>query len=303
VRFGIVGLGRMGTNLGLQAHEKGHRVVGHDVDPARAGVVEGLEPAPSLERLVEALAPPRVVLLYVPHGAPTEESVERLKGLLSPGDVLADCGNSHWRDSARRHAALAMRGVAFLDVGTSGGLEGARRGACFMVGGDAAPFARVEPLLRDLAVPGGARHVGPPGAGHFVKLIHNAIEFGMVQAIAEGVDLLRRSDYALDLPALFDLWGHGSVIRGWLVELMARGLRERPLESLSSAVEDTREVRWAIEYALEREAWIPVIAQAELALYRYRDPDSDAGRAVAILRHGFGGHPLHGEAHAPRPRP
>jgi 6-phosphogluconate dehydrogenase len=161
-------------------------------------------------------------------------------------------------------------------------------GACFMVGGDAEAFAKAEPVLRDLAVPDGVVH-----AGHFVNLIHNAIEFGLLQAGGEGLDLLVRSDYQLDPAALFHNWGHGSVIRGWLVELIERGLREHQLEELSSYVEDTREVNWAVEYALEKEAWIPVIAQAELAWYRYRDPDSVAGKAVALLRHGFGGHPLH----------
>jgi 6-phosphogluconate dehydrogenase len=161
-----------------------------------------------------------------------------------------------------------------------------------MVGGDKEAFAEVEPLLRDLAVQDGVIHAGPSGAGHFVKLIHNAIEFGMVQAMAEGVDLLVRSDYQLDLPALFHTRNRGSVIRSWLVELMERGLRENKLDELSSYVEDTREVKWAVEYALEKEAWIPIIAQSELAFYRYRDPDSVAGKAVALLRHGYGGHPL-----------
>ncbi len=162
-----------------------------------------------------------------------------------------------------------------------------------MVGGDADAFARIEPLLRDLAVRGGVVHAGPTGTGHFVKLVHNAIEFGMVQAIAEGADLLTRWDHSLDLPALFHNWNHGSVIRSWLIELMERGLREQKLDELSSYVEDTREVKWVVEYALEKEAWIPVIAQSELALYRYRAPDSVAGKMVALLRHGFGGHPLY----------
>jgi len=167
-----------------------------------------------------------------------------------------------------------------------------------MAGGDAEAFAKAEPLLRDLAVPLGVVHAGPAGAGHFVKLIHNAIEFGMLQALGEGADLLARSDYDLDLPAIFHNWRHGSVIRGWLVELMERGLREYNLDELSGYVEDTREVRWAVEFALEKEAWIPVIAASELALYRYRDPESEAGKAAALLRHGFGEHPLHKKSEA-----
>lgn len=297
MRFGIIGLGRMGGDLGLQAIEKGHQVVGYNRSPERTRALAkaGFEPAFSLDELTSKLDPPRAIFVYVPHGAPTERMLAELGRRLERGDLVADGGNSHWRASVRHHEQLSGRGIAFLDIGTSGGVEGARHGACFMVGGDADTFARMEPLLRELAVVDGVVHAGPAGAGHFVKLIHNAIEFGMVQAIAEGVDLLVRSDYDLDLPAVFHNWNHGSVIRGWLVELMERGLRTQKLDELSGFVEDTREVRWALEYALEKEAWVPVTAQSELALYRYRDPDSVTGRAVAILRHGFGGHPVHRE--------
>ena len=295
MKFGIIGLGRIGGSVALQAIEKGHRIVGYNRSPAptQALTKEGLEPAWSLGELVGKLDPPRLILVYVPHGKPTNEVLNDLKGRLEKGDVVIDGGNSHWKESVRHHEELKAIGIRFLDVGTSGGVEGARRGACFMAGGDADAFAVAEPLLRALAVPEGVVHAGPAGAGHFVKLIHNAIEFGMLQAIGEGVDLLTRSDYDLDLAALFRNWSHGSVIRGWLVELMERGLREHKLEELSSYVEDTREVKWAVEYALEKEAWIPVIAQSELALYRYRDGDSIAAKAVALLRHGFGDHPLH----------
>lgn len=255
--------------------------------------------ASSLAELVAELEPPRIALIYVPHGDPTRQMIAELKGCLQKGDVVGDGGNSKWTDSVQRYAELNSSGISFLDIGTSGGVDGARHGACFMVGGDKEAFAKVEPLLRDLAVPDGVIHAGPPGAGHFVKLIHNAIEFGMVQAMAEGVDLLERSDYQLDLPALFHTWNRGSVIRSWLVELMERGLRENKLDELSSHVEDTREVKWAIEYAMQKEAWIPVIAQSELAFYRYRDPDSVAGKAVALLRHGYGGHPLHKKPETP----
>jgi 6-phosphogluconate dehydrogenase len=295
MKFGLIGLGRIGGGLARQAMEKGHQVVGYDSHPESIQRLaqEGLEPAPSLDELIRKLDAPRLILIYVPHGEPTDEVIAALKGRLQKGDLVADGGNSHWQDSVRRYEELRVQGIAFLDIGTSGGLEGAQHGACFMVGGDAEAFAKAAPLLHDLAVPEGLLHVGPAGAGHFVKLIHNAIEFGMVQAIAEGIDLLTRSDYPLDLPALFHNWSYGSVIRGWLVELMERGLREQTLEKLSGYVEDTREVKWVVGYALEKEAWIPVIAQSELAFYRYRDPDSVAGKAVALLRHGFGGHPLH----------
>lgn len=295
MRFGIVGLGRIGSALARQALEKGHKVIGYNrsPEPTQELAKEGLEPAFSLDDLARKLDAPRLILIYVPHGKPTDQVITDLKSRLQNGDVVADGGNSHWKDSVRHYEALRTKGIGFLDVGTSGGVEGARRGGCFMVGGDAEAFAKFEPLLRDLAVPDGVIHAGPAGAGHFVKLIHNAIEFGMLQALGEGLDLLVRSVYRLDLPSIFHNWSHGSVIRGWLVELMERGLRENKLDELSSYVEDTREVKWAVEYALEKETWIPVIALSELALYRYRDPDSVAAKGVALLRHGFGDHPLH----------
>lgn len=234
------------------------------------------------------------------HGSATAHFVDEITARLQKGDILTDRGNSHLKDAARRHEELKGRGIRFLDIGTSGGIEGARQGACFLVGGDAEPFALVRPLLESLAVPEGVLHAGAPGAGHFVKLIHNAISFGMVQAVAEGVDLLTRSNYHVDLAALFHNWSRGSVFRGWLVELMERGGRQQRFDDLSGWVEDTRKVRWAVEYALEKEAWIPVSAQSELALYRYRNPDSVSGKAVALLRHGFGRHPLHKRAESCR---
>jgi 6-phosphogluconate dehydrogenase len=301
MKFGIIGLGRMGGSLARQAMEKGHQVVGYNrrADATRELMNEGLLPAFSPDELVRNLDPPRALLVYVPHGKPTDQVLGDLKSRLGQGDLVVDGGNSHWKQSVRHYDELKAAGIRFLDVGTSGGVAGARRGACFMAGGDSEAYAMAEPILRALAVPDGVVHAGPAGAGHFVKLIHNAIEFGMLQAIGEGVDLLARSDYPLDLPAIFHNWSHGSVIRGWLVELMARGLRDHSLDELSSYVEDTGEVRWAVKYALDKDAWIPVIALAELALHRYRDSDSVAGKAVALLRNGFGEHPLHKKERSP----
>jgi 6-phosphogluconate dehydrogenase len=297
MRFGVVGLGRMGSNIARHAMEKGHTVVGFDEqEQARLRLAgEGLEPASSLADLVGRLSPPRVVLIYVPHGPVTEAVYEALRPLLQAGDVMVDGGNSHWADSQRRHAACAAVGVNFLDVGTSGGVAGARHGACFMAGGEHEAYALVEPLLRDLAVDDeGALHAGPAGAGHFSKLVHNAIEFGMVQAIAEGVELLRRSELELDLPALFNNWNHGSVIRGWLVELMAAALADNPdFERLSTYVEDTQEVKWVLAWALEQDIPTPVIGDSQQALMEYRDLDWPSAKAVALLRHAYGGHPVH----------
>jgi 6-phosphogluconate dehydrogenase len=242
-------------------------------------------------------------MMYVPHGAPTDEVCDRTGPLLSPGDILIDGGNSHWKDSQRRHRTMAEAGVYFLDVGTSGGIKGAREGACFMAGGDRPAFETVLPLLRDLAVDaGGVIYAGPSGAGHFVKLVHNAIEFGVVQAIGEGIELLKRSEFQPDLPSLFENWNHGSVIRGWLIELMAEALRqEQPFGALSPYVEDTGEVKWILDWASESDIPTPVVNQAQQSLMMYRDLDSPAAKAVALLRHGFGDHPLHKDGAGKRP--
>lgn len=297
MRLGIVGLGRMGANVGRHAVEKGHEVVGYDASGAVAAqlAAEGLKPAASIEDLVGKLTTPRTVLIYVPHGDPTEAVCRALRPALAPGDIVADTGNSHWADSQRRHVFFAETGVRFLDVGTSGGVSGARRGACFMVGGDRAAFDAIAPLLRDLAVDDSAvLFAGPSGSGHFAKLVHNAIEFGMVQAIGEGVEMLARSGLGLDLPALLENWMHGSVIRSWLVELMGNALREHGAEmpELSTYVEDTSEVKWVLDWALAQDIPTPVVSASQTALMQSRDLTSVASKAVALLRNQFGGHPV-----------
>jgi 6-phosphogluconate dehydrogenase len=297
MKIGIVGLGRMGANLARHAIEQGHQVVGYNRGEAATSALaqQGLEPAWSIADLVSRLAPPRIIFIYVPHGAPTEQVVRDLRPLLAPGDIVVDGGNSHWEDSKRRHAFLAEAGIRFLDIGTSGGIHGARTGACFMVGGDRAAYDVVKPILVDLAVDAeGVVYAGAPGAGHFVKLIHNAIEFGMVQAIAEGVEMLQRSEFALDLPTLFTNWMHGSVIRSWLVELMGNALREHPdFSDLSTYVEDTEEVKWVLHWAIERDIPTPVTSDAQQALMNYRDLSWPTAKAVALLRNQYGGHPVH----------
>jgi 6-phosphogluconate dehydrogenase len=297
MRFGIIGLGRMGANMARAAIEHEHSVVGYDHDErvTRDLADEGLEPATTVRELVASLDAPRAVFVYVPHGPPTEQVCEELRALLGPEDVVVDGGNSHWEDSRRHHDEFARQAIRFLDLGTSGGVWGARHGACFMAGGDREAFAVVQPVLEDLAFDQHATlYVGEPGSGHFVKLVHNAIEFGMVQAIAEGVELLERSGFTLDMPALFDNWNHGSVIRSWLIELMRDALEDNPdLERLSTYVEDTGEVKWVLEWALEHDIPSPVISDSQQALMAYRDLDWPAAKAVALLRHGFGGHPVH----------
>jgi 6-phosphogluconate dehydrogenase len=297
MKFGIVGLGRIGANLARRGLELGHQVVGFNRSPEKTRAVqrEGLDAAMSIEELAAQLRPPRIVLIYVMHGEATEQMCRALRAVLEEGDIVVDGGNSHWADSRRRHGFFAERAVRFLDVGTSGGVSGARNGACFMAGGDRDAYDIIEPILRDLAVDAeGTVFVGGPGSGHFVKLIHNAIEFGMVQAIAEGVELLARSDYELNLPALFNNWQHGSVIRSWLMELTGKALQEHgDLSTLSTYVEDTGEVKWILEWALEQDIPIPVVSTSQTALMHYRDVGSVAAKAVALLRNQFGEHPLH----------
>ena len=300
MQLGILGLGRMGASLAARARQAGHEVFGWDPDgSARGNAAEetDLQPAETIGDLVEALTPPRILLMYVPHGPPVDANLEALLPALDPGDVVADGGNSHWEDSVRRHEQCDRHLVAYLDIGTSGGTSQALgwQGAAFMVGGSAEAFALAAPLLRDLAVDEQAvHHAGPAGAGHFVKLVHNAIEFGMLQSIAEGVELLMRSDYDLDLAALFEHYNHGTVIRSWLIELMANALRnEAAWDTLATEVEDTGEVKWVLQWALERDVPVPAVTAAQTALTRSRDVDAPAAKALALLRHEFGGHPVH----------
>ncbi|HIA31915.1 MAG TPA: decarboxylating 6-phosphogluconate dehydrogenase [Nitrospinaceae bacterium] len=295
MKFGIIGLGRIGGNLSLQAIEKGHQVVGYSLSQKELDSFsqKGMVTVPTVNDLVKKLKPPRIIFIYIPHGDPMDSVTLELMENLESGDIVVDGGNSFWKKSVKRYADFKGQGIQFLDCGTSGGIEGARKGACFMVGGDKAAFLIVKPILHDLSAKDGFIYVGPTGAGHFTKLIHNAIEFGMLQAIGEGVAMLEASDYDINLPELMRNWSNGSVIRSWLIELMGSGLRENKLKTLSPYVEDTREVRWAVEFALEKEVWIPVIAQSELALYRSRDPENISSKAVALMRNGFGGHPLH----------
>ena len=299
MELAIIGLGRMGISLAGRARRQGRRVHGWDPDPAareRARDDAGVEAAATLADLVAAMAPPRLLLMYVPHGAPVDANLGELLEVLTPGDVVADGGNSHWEDSVRRHERCRERDIDFLDVGTSGGTSDALgwQGAAFMAGGSPQAYALAAPVLRDLAVDEGAvHHAGPAGAGHFVKLVHNAIEFGMLQSIAEGVELLDRSDYDLDLAALFEHFGHGTVIRSWLIELMANALRnEQAWAALSTEVEDTGEVTWVLRWALERDIPTPAVTAAQTALMQSRDRESAAMRALALLRHEFGGHPV-----------
>jgi 6-phosphogluconate dehydrogenase len=240
----------------------------------------------------EKLAAPRAVFVYVPAGPAVEKILEQLAGLLEPGDVVVDGGNSYWGDSIRRHARLREKKLHLVDVGTSGGLSGARHGACFMAGGEREAIARLEPILKALAVEGGYVHAGPPGAGHFAKLVHNGIEFGMLQAIGEGFDLLAHYPERLDIGGVLECWRHGSVIRSWLVDLLADAYAADPeLKKPSTHIEDTGEVNWLVADALRMEVPVPVIAQSVMQLFASRDKKKSWAKAIVTMRHGFGGHP------------
>jgi 6-phosphogluconate dehydrogenase len=290
--FGVVGLGRMGANLSLQALEKGMRVVGFDIkgvpeELANAGMVS----IDSLSGFRDRLSPPRPILVYIPAGPIVDRVIDDLVPHLEGGDVVVDSGNSYWGDSIRRYRRLRDRQVQFVDLGTSGGVEGARHGACFMVGGDREAVARIEPLLMELATPGGYVHAGPPGAGHFTKLVHNGIEFGMLQAIGEGIDLLEKYGDAVNIPGALNCWRHGSVIRSWLVDLIEAAYKsEGGLEKIPPYVDDTGEVNWLVNDALHMEVPIPVISQSVMQLLASRDERKNWARAIAMMRHGVGGH-------------
>jgi 6-phosphogluconate dehydrogenase len=304
LQYGVIGLGRMGGNLARQALEKGIRVVGFVRNNAPADLVEsGLEVVRLVSDFRERLPSPRVVFLYIPAGRDVDERLDELAKILQPGDVLVDGGNSYWGDSIRRHARLRSQGIHLVDLGTSGGFDGARHGACFMAGGESEAIALVEPILKKLAVDGGYVHAGPAGSGHFTKLVHNGIEFGMLQAIAEGVDLLEHFHEKLPVADVLRCYRFGSVIRSWLVDLMEQAYRNQSgLGEIPPYVEDTGEVNWLVSDALRMEVPTPVIAQSVMQLLASRDSQGNASRAIAAMRHGFGGHPFGADAAVQRER-
>jgi 6-phosphogluconate dehydrogenase len=292
--FGVVGLGRMGGGLALQASGRGMRVIGYDAHTVRPELAAaGVQVVVDLGAVTRELSRPRAVFAYIPAGPAIDRLIAELCPLLEPGDIIVDGGNSYWGDSVRRHERLAAEhDIELVDLGTSGGVSGARQGACFMVGGTRAAVERIEPMLIELAVSGGYCHAGPPGSGHFTKLVHNGIEFGMLQAIAEGVNLLERFPEKLQLPEVLSCWRNGSVIRSWLIDLMHEAyVKEGGLENIPAYVEDTGEVNWLVADALQMEVPIPVISQAVMQLFASRDADKSWARAIAMMRRGFGGHP------------
>lgn len=294
MQIGFVGLGKMGANMVRRLVERGgHEVVGWDRSEAAVAELEtiGARGARSIEALATMLAAPRVIWIMVPAGAATEETIDRLAPLVSRGDVLVDGGNALYKDSVRRAAALEVRGIELLDAGTSGGIWGREKGYCLMVGGTAAAYARALPILETLAPPNGHAHVGPSGAGHYCKMVHNGIEYALMQSYAEGLALMEGGPFDYDLAKVAGLWNQGSVIRSWLLELTEAALRDDPaLERVSAWVDDTGEGRWTVQAAIEHAVPAPVIAQSLFARFRSRQDQSFADRLLATLRNQFGGH-------------
>jgi 6-phosphogluconate dehydrogenase len=296
MELGMVGLGKMGANMTVRLVKGGHRVVGFARTKAvvDAVVQEGAVGAYSLEQLVRELKPPRVIWLMIPSGAPVDQTLDQLHPLLSAGDLVVDGGNSYYRDTLRRSTLVTSWGFRYVDVGTSGGIWGLTEGYSMMVGGEKSDVERIRPILETLA-PGPTRgwgHMGPVGSGHFVKMVHNGIEYGMMQAYAEGFSVLRaKTAFALDLHQVAEVWRYGSVIRSWLLELTESALAENPtLEGIEPWVEDSGEGRWTVSEALDLNIPAPVITLALQQRLRSRETDPFTERLLAMMRNKFGGH-------------
>jgi 6-phosphogluconate dehydrogenase len=293
MEIAIIGLGRMGGNMALRLLRGGHTVIVHDRNPAAAEALkaEGALPATTLEEAVSLLAPPRHVWLMVPSGDPVRQTIEALAPLLGKGDAIIDGGNSNYHDSVARAASLRERGLHFVDCGTSGGVWGLKNGYCLMIGGEEEIFLRMEPVFKTLAPADGYAYMGPSGAGHYVKMVHNGIEYGLLQAYAEGFELMDASTYDLDLKRIAALWNRGSVVRSWLLELAERALLEDPdLAAIRGYVEDSGEGRWTVQEAIDRDVPATVLTYALFARFRSRQEESFGAKLIAALRQQFGGH-------------
>jgi 6-phosphogluconate dehydrogenase len=293
MELGMIGLGRMGLNMATRLIRRGHSVVGtaREADSLARLSEAGGKPVPSATELVATLSRPRLIWLMVPSGPVVDEVLAGLTPGLAPGDLVVDGGNSNYHDSMRRGKRLEAEGIGFLDAGTSGGIWGLENGYCLMVGGDEGHFRRAEPVLRDLAPEGGYLRTGPVGSGHFAKMIHNGIEYGMLQAYGEGFEILERSRFAYDLGAVSRLWNRGSVVRSWLLELAERAFEKDPrLESLRGYVEDSGEGRWTVQEAMDLDVPAPVLTLSLLARFASRQDQSFSAKVIAALRNEFGGH-------------
>jgi len=289
----MVGLGKMGFNLVLNLLNHQHEVVAYDIDQERMKMIEkeGAMVASNYKEMVDQLDFPRTIWLMIPAGELVDQVIEELISLLNQGDILIDGGNSNYKDTVRRAKLLNEKRIHLFDVGTSGGMEGALQGACTMIGGNKEIFTYVEPLFKDISVDDGYLYTGEVGSGHFLKMVHNGIEYGMMQAVAEGFEILEKSPFDYNYQDVAKVWNHGSVIRSWLMELMENAFRKEPkLESIKGVMYSSGEGKWTVETALDLQAVAPVIALSLMMRYRSLEEDTFSGKVVAALRNEFGGH-------------
>lgn len=292
MKVGLIGLGKMGLNLGQNLIDHKHDVVAFDLNTQAVEEMKayGAEGSASLKELVQLLEPPRIFWIMVPHKV-VDSVIGELSPLCSKGDIIIEAGNSHYKESIRRYSLLDEIGVSYLDVGTSGGMEGARNGACYMVGGEAEAWAFVEPIFRDTAVDNGYLYAGKAGSGHFLKMVHNGIEYGMMAAIGEGFEVLEKSEFDYDFEKVARVWNNGSVIRSWLIGLMERAFsKDAKLDDIKGIMHSSGEGKWTVETAFDLQIATPVIAMSLLMRYRSLENDTFTGKVVAALRNEFGGH-------------
>ncbi|WP_430786493.1 phosphogluconate dehydrogenase (NAD(+)-dependent, decarboxylating) [Virgibacillus flavescens] len=290
MKLGIIGLGKMGLNIGLNLIDHEHEVIGYDSHKVTVDN-KNLSVKDSIEELIKELPAPRKIWMMVPAGEITESVINEITPLLTKGDMIIDGGNSNYKDTVRRGELLLEKGIYFFDCGTSGGTDGARNGACTMIGGDAEEFKKIEPLFQDLCVENGYLYTGKSGSGHFLKMVHNGIEYGMMQSIAEGFEILDKSDFDYDYEKVAKVWNNGSVIRSWLIELVENAFsKDAKLDDLRGVMNSSGEGKWTVESALDFQVAAPVIALSLMMRYRSQEDDTFSGKVVAALRNEFGGH-------------
>ncbi len=298
MQLGMVGLGRMGFNMTERLIQGGHQLVVYDRNPdtVKAAEDKGATGAASLKELVGKLSQPRAVWIMVPAGAPVDQTIDELLPLLAKDDVIIDGGNSMYKDTKARAERVSAAGLHYQDCGTSGGIWGLKNGYCLMIGGEKVIYDRIEPIYKTLAPEDGYAYMGPSGAGHFVKMVHNGIEYGMLQAYGEGFEIMHASEYDLDLHRISQIWQHGSVVRSWLLELAELAFAKEPdLKSVRGYVDDSGEGRWTVQEAIEKSVPAPVITLSLLARFNSRQEESFSAQVIAALRNEFGGHAIHRE--------
>jgi 6-phosphogluconate dehydrogenase len=293
MQIGLIGLGKMGYNLGLNFKEKKYEVIAFDINKAAMERIgkEGVRTAPTIGDLCTSILGRKIIWIMVPAGNAIDVIISSLKGYLNPDDIVIDGGNSHYKETINRGRELEKIGVHYLDCGTSGGVDGARHGVCTMIGGEKEVFDTCEDIFKAISVPDGYLYVGKSGSGHFTKMVHNGIEYGMMQSIAEGLEVLHHHNKDIDLSGVAKVWNHGSVIRGWLMELTQKALgKDKNLATIKGIMHSSGEGKWTVETALEMGVPAPVITMSLLMRYRSHHDDTFAGKVVAALRNEFGGH-------------